>query len=107
MKLHKGHLPILSPIELQALFQQIDALNLPPAAAKHLKAMYEAAANPNNDHPAVILKTLTPDQQLNAQQTMDDVKATFASATSRGREALAAMSQAEWDKLVSEANPKA
>lgn len=100
MKLHKGHLPQLSPLELEALFQQIDALNLTPAAAKQLKAMYQAAANPNNDHPAVILKTLTPDQQMNAQQTMDDVKATFADAANRGREALAAMSQSEWDQLI-------
>lgn len=66
--------------------------------------MYEAAANPYNDHPAVILKTLTHEQQLNAQQTMDDVKATFVDATSRGRDALMQMSQEEWQRLVDEAN---
>lgn len=97
---HSNHLPSLNSLELKAALTAIDQLDIPSAAKEQVKAMLTAAANPDAESPGVVLQTLDPERQSNADQMMQSLGATFTLAARRGADALNAMDDAEWERLV-------
>lgn len=93
-------LPALNPLELDAALAAIDQLSIPAAAKAQVKAMLTAAANPDAESPGVVLQTLDPERQTNAEQIMQTLGATFTLAARRGADAINALDDAEWEQLV-------
>ena len=93
-------LPALNPLELDAALTAIDQLDIPVAAKAQVKAMLTAAANPDAESPGVVLQTLDPERQTNAEQIMQTLGATFTLAARRGADAINALDDAEWEQLV-------
>lgn len=62
--------------------------------------MLTAAANPDAESPGVVLQTLDPERQTNAEQIMQTLGATFTLAARRGADAINALDDAEWEQLV-------
>lgn len=100
----RTRLPSLNPTQLQAANERIDALPVHASAKQQLKAMLGAAANPDNERPDVVLRTLGKERQQNAALTQQAVGATLTGTVQRGGLALAQMDEATWQKLVDEAN---
>lgn len=96
----RTHIPALSGARLKAAFDRLEQTALPPAAKQQLRAMLGAASNPDAERPDVVLRTLEPERQADAAETMRAVAGVFRGATSRGREALIGMSDDEWAELV-------
>lgn len=95
-----NHLPSLNPLEMDAALTAIDQLDIPVAAKAQVKAMLIAAANPDAESPGVVLQTLDPERQTNAEQMIQTLGATFTLAARRGADALNALDDAEWERLV-------
>lgn len=100
----RKHIPALSPEKLQIALQQLDALKISPAAKRQLKLMIQTAANPDNDKVEAIIKTLPKDRQQQIQAIMVDLTRRTTSITNRATQALTAIPDDEWDRLVEEAN---
>lgn len=94
----------MPPDRLVLATQGIDQLPIDREAKAALTAMLTAAANPNAEHPMVVLKTLEQERQEIAAELMTNVGGTFDAARQRGRRGLTALSAEEWAALVDEAN---
>ena len=99
----RKHLSALSADKLELVQQKIDALPISKGAKAQLKAMLKAAANPDNERVDVIIATMPKDEQANIAATAQAVTNISASIMTRGRNALNDMSEAEWNRLLDEA----
>jgi hypothetical protein len=100
----RTHIPALSPEEIQVAMQKLQATRIPPAAKKQLAAMIQAAANPNSETPEAVIKTLPEKRRAQIKELTTDINQHTAGVLQRAGDALEAMSDAEWDRLVEEAN---
>lgn len=98
----RKHIPALSADKLELAVQQIQTLPISKGAKAQLTAMLQAAANPDAERPDVVLKTLEPERQANAQETMQRVGDFFDGVTMRGRAALLEISKEQWDALLND-----
>ena len=83
---------------------EIERSGLPKAARRQIEAMLRAAANPNAENPAEVIKTLEPERRLNVEATITALATHRRGITGRGRVGLQQLSDGEWQKLVEEAN---
>lgn len=104
MKRRSGHLPQLNPLELEAALARLAQTNLSAAGKALIASQLRAAANPNAEAPEVVIKSLAKARKEDIQQTQTDLGGMTALITARGGAALLALSDAEWDALVNEAN---
>lgn len=103
MKRRSGHLPQLSPLELEAALARLEAApDISPEGKRIVRQMLEAAANPNAERADVVIATLDDERRAGIEATMQAVSAVFNSVTARGRAALEAMSDDEWNALMDE-----
>lgn len=102
----RRHFPALSDNEVELVSQRLEANpQISQAARDALLRTIMAARNPNAESPAVVIAALEDAQekqsiyaaQAEYAQTMNGVMA-------RGRNALAMMSDEEFEALVNEAN---
>lgn len=100
----RKHIPALPPLRLEAALDALDKAPLSKDARRQLAAMLKAASNPDNEAPEVVMRTLPPDRQMDMQQTINAVALVNRDVTARGSAALLAMSDAEFDALVAEAD---
>jgi hypothetical protein len=96
----REHIPPLNPLELQAALQQLEQSTLPAAARAQLAAMVTAAANPASEHPAVVAMTLPGERRANVERTARKITRLTSGVTARGRAALDATSDDEWNALL-------
>jgi hypothetical protein len=94
------HIPALSPDSLTVALQQLERVNMPAAAKKAIADMLKAAANPESEHPAEVMKTLPGERKINVQTTALTVQKTAKDIAGRGRAGLLAMSAEEWQRLI-------
>lgn len=106
MPTKRKHIPALDPAKLTLALQQLEALKVSKAAKQQIADMLQAAANPDSEHPTVVMATLPGERKHNVQQTAQALKQVTSSVTRRGKQALIEMSDEEWQKLVDEANKK-
>jgi len=99
-----AHLPPLPDAQRAAAIEQIRASNLHPDAKRQLIAMLEAAANPDAEAPDVVIQSLEPERRDNILETVRALDRFTGALAARGRAALLAMPDAEFDVLVDEAN---
>jgi len=66
--------------------------------------MLQAAANPDAERPEMVAATLPGERRQNVQATMQTLHSITGGVAQRGRQALLDMDDAEWQKLVDEAN---
>jgi len=104
MKRRSGHLPQLNPLELEAALARLQQTNLSPAGKALIASQLRAAANPNAEAPEVVIKSLAKERRADVETTQLNLGGMTARITSRGGAALLALSDAEWDALVNEAN---
>lgn len=103
-KSKRKHIPALNPAELEQAIERLKDAKLPPAAKRTLEAMMRAASNPANETVEVILRTLPKHRQERIKRTANTVHKHMQSVTDRAKQALLDMPDAEWDRLVEEAN---
>lgn len=84
--------------------QEIQRSNLGKAAKRQLEAMLRAAANPNAESPAEVIKTLEPERRMNVEGTISTLARRRRTITTRGQEALFGFTEDEWQQMVDEAN---
>jgi len=96
----RDHLPALNPARLIVTLQQINAMDLPTEAKQAVAASLQEATNPDAEKTEVVIATLDQDEQdaINAAQA--DYRKTMGRMAARGRAALEAMSDEEWQKAV-------
>lgn len=85
---------------------EINRSSLPLAAQRQLIAMLQAAANPNAESAAEVIKTLDPERRANVEATIRQLAQNRRAITRRGRAGLRAMSDDEWQRLVDEADSR-
>lgn len=101
----RKHIPALKPLELEAALARLDKTKLSPRGKQLIAQMLAAAANPNSEAPEVVIQTLSPERQANIEQTQREIGGVMLGAVRRGGAELTAISDADWDRLVAEANP--
>lgn len=97
-------MPSLPPNDLVVALQNLEALKIPKASKVALADILKAAANPHAEDITVIVNALDPARKKMVKKTAKDVSAITKDIMARGRAALEAMSDEEWDRLVDEAN---
>lgn len=80
--------------------QALSQLPISGEAAAQINAMLSAAANPDAENPAVILRTFEQERQEAAAQLQQALGATFADVAKRGKRALLDIPNEEWDALM-------
>lgn len=98
----RTHVPGLDALSLEAALARLEALKISGAATRKLAAILKAASNPDNDKIEVIVQTLEPERKALVTETAKQVRATTREVTARGKAALNAMSQEEWEQLVND-----
>lgn len=100
----RDHIPALSEDGLKLAIQQLEALNISKAAKQQLIAMLQAASNPASESVDVVINTLDIERRKDVQGTASALQQRMAGVATRGRQALEAMSEDEFNRLVEEAN---
>lgn len=103
-RLLRTHLPALKGKRLEWALSELDASALPVMAKQQLRAMLQAAANPNAERVDVVITTLPPERRAEVEQAAADVARTMHGAVTRGASGLMDMSDDEWQRLVDESN---
>ncbi len=96
----RKHLPALNPARLLVTLQQIAALNIPVEAQRAVAESLKAAANPQSESPEVVIRTLPRTERDRIQTARKDYARTLKAPINRGKAALMAMGDAEWDALL-------
>lgn len=100
----RKHIPALKPDQLTQAIQKLQEAKLPPAAKQQLERMLLAAANPQNETVEVIIQTLPAHRRKRIQATAEGLHKNMQAVISRAKRSLMDMSNAEWERLVEEAN---
>lgn len=103
-KSKRKHVPKLDKLQLEAALARLKESGASPAAIRQVEETLKAAANPDSEKVDVIISTLDKSRQKMIAKTAKQVGAITDSVMRRGRAALEAMSDEEWEKLVDEAN---
>ena len=96
----RTHLPRLNPSQLSVVFGEIDKLGINDAGKRQLKAMLQAAANPQNETPETVIPTLAPERQQQITTTQQAVGGLLNGVVARGAAKLAQIDDAEWERLT-------
>lgn len=100
----RDHIPALDSERLRGALALLDQSGLPPAAKRQLRAMLEAAANPDAEAPDVVIQSLEPERQANVLGTIMALNRFTGGLVQRGGAELMQMSDDEFNTLVDEAN---
>lgn len=101
----RDHIPALNPLELEAALARLGAApGISKAGKRLIRQMLTAAANPNAEAPEVVIETLPVERRTDIKQTITEVGAVMRGVSQRGERALLQMSDAEWERLVNDAN---
>lgn len=96
----RGHIPALSPEQLELARLQLAGLAIPEAAKRQLLAMMTAAADPDAERIDNVIAGLPDERRTEVEQATGEIARTFRDIGARGATALAAMSDNVWDELV-------
>lgn len=86
------------------MLERIEALPITPAAKAQLTAMFKTAANPNSERADVVLKTLEPERQHNAERAMHLLGTTLRGISQRAGIELLRMRDEDWERLLEDTN---
>ncbi len=94
----------LSPAELSVFAQRVAASNLTKTAQRRLLAIVDASLKPDDERTDEDLSTLPDTQLLTIGQSMARTVNQGKSILERGMAELDAISDAEWNRLIREAD---
>lgn len=104
-KKSRKHLPSLTDDRLKLLEQQIDASKgLSKAGKRAVKASLQAAQNPDAESPDVIIASLPRERRETVVKHTGEFIQFSQGITARGKVGLEAMDEAEFQRLIDEAN---
>lgn len=103
-KSQRKHIPALSPAELELALLKMQDLHISSGAKAQLADMLKAAANPSSQSAEAIIATLDPQRRKDILATAETVSKQAVRTARRGSKALRKMSEAEFQRLVDEAN---
>jgi len=97
----RTHLPALSQLELEAFQQRLAALpGVSEAGKVVVMQSMRAAANPQAESPRVVIETLDQDRRERIKEAAAGYADIFSAPARRGKAALKAMNDEEWQKAV-------
>jgi hypothetical protein len=102
-KNHK-HVPQLSPEKLQSALDRLQAASISSEGKREISQILQAAANPVSQSPENQIRQMEPERQEVIKKATKKLATLNASLEKRGRDGLMAMSEAEFRRLVDEAN---
>lgn len=100
----RKRIPSLDPATLELAIQELRATKLPASAKAQIEQMIRAASNPDSESPEAVILTLPKDRQKNIKAIAEDVEAWHADIAERGKRDLLALDDAEWQRLLDEAD---
>lgn len=101
----RKHIPALNPDQLKIALEKLEKAPLiPPAAKKQFELMIRAAANSRNEAPEIVIKTLPDKRQKQVQSMVAQLNKQTSALIRRAEKGLDDIPDAEWDRLVEEAN---
>lgn len=100
----RKHVPALTPLELEAALERLKALKISAAGKAELEQIMRAASNPAGESPDVLIKGLSEARQATIREGLAALTKTTRTAGRRARAALMDMDEAEFQRLVDEAN---
>jgi hypothetical protein len=104
-KRKRTHLPKLSKDKLALIAQAVDkAPRLSAAGKRAVMRSLQAASSDNAESPEVVIASLPAERKETVLSHVKDFLTFGSGVASRGREKLAALSDAEFDALVNAAN---
>lgn len=98
----RTHLPSLTPEQLFAMTQQMAKTHLSNAVQRQIEMTLKAASAPGGESIEAGIRSLPPDRQTDVQAGIQEMKTRFTGSVQRGNQALLAMSDTEWNRLVEE-----
>lgn len=75
--------------------------DIPDSVSRAVMDSLNAAANPKAESPEVVIETLPEDMRRDVRMSMPGYAQTMRSVQTRGAAGLLAMSEQEWDELLS------
>lgn len=96
----RTHVPALNKDKLALALQHMDQTRIAPASKELLKNIIRAAANPKAESADAVILTMPTERRQNVTATQKTVSRHVSGVTSRGKAALDALSDSEWDRLV-------
>ena len=103
-KAQRKHIPALSPAELELALLKMQELHISSGAKAQLADMLKAAAHPASQSAEAIIATLDPQRRKDVEDMATGMARQSLSVARRGSKALRGMSEAEFQRLVDEAN---
>lgn len=97
-------MPRISPAEMRKLTRYIDSSGYKPATKRKMKNYLAKANNPDAGKIDVVLAQVEKNRQKTVISVAKQVNKNQKKVTSRAKRELGNISQADWDKMVSEAN---
>lgn len=90
----------LSPSQVEAALLSLQNLPIDDDSKRVLRDIVLASANPDSERPDVVIATMEPERQQQIVDLIDQIAEQSAANIARGKAALEAMSDAEWERLV-------
>jgi hypothetical protein len=97
-------IPALLPDQLTGALLRLESLKIDNAAKQKLRDMLEAAANPDSQRIEVVVSGLPLQHRRQVKATATKVASRTRGVLTRAERELMEMSEAEWQRLVREAN---
>lgn len=100
----RAHIPALNPARLDLTLQALNSLPISASGKRAVAASLKAATNPQAEAPHVVIASLDKERRGRIEAAMKGYAAILNAPNRRGRAALQAISETEWQAAVDTQN---
>lgn len=96
----RPHLPALKPASFDVFMRSLESLPISRAAKTAVQQSMTVATNPNAESPDAVIRAMDTETQRSIRQAQASYVNVLASPVNRGKAALIAMTDDEFERLL-------